>query len=154
MWERLGGYRQRYAPRGAGAEDAEYWLRAGAYGFKAALVEPHASILSEYHKVTKDLKRPPKDDEMGRAYDVKWEAVKASLFNYSWMSGQVTGDSEYREVDWTRWHPWTRDGQHPFASYAKAVETRPSGTRLRQAGGIGHHPGGTGPRDGGDRCAG
>jgi glycosyltransferase involved in cell wall biosynthesis len=122
MWERLGGYRQRYAPRGAGAEDAEYWLRAGAYGFKAALVEPHASILSEYHKVTKDLKRPPKDDEMGRAYDVKWEAVKASLFNYSWMSGQVTGDSEYREVDWTRWHPWTRDGQHPFASYAKPLK--------------------------------
>ncbi|MHC4709561.1 MAG: glycosyltransferase, partial [Planctomycetota bacterium] len=122
MWERLGGYRQRYAPRGAGAEDAEFWLRAGAYGFKAELVEPHASILSEYHKVTKDLKRPPKDAEMGRAYDVKWEAVKASLFNYSWLSGQVTGDSEYKEVDWTAWHPWIRDGQHPFASYAKPIK--------------------------------
>lgn len=40
MWERLGGYRQRYAPGGAGAEDGEFWLRAGAYGWKAELVTP------------------------------------------------------------------------------------------------------------------
>jgi glycosyltransferase involved in cell wall biosynthesis len=38
MWERLGGYRQRYAPQGAGAEDAEFWLRAGAYGWNARKV--------------------------------------------------------------------------------------------------------------------
>lgn len=38
MWERLGGYKQRYAPQGAGAEDAEFWLRAGAYGYNARLV--------------------------------------------------------------------------------------------------------------------
>ena len=38
MWQRLGGYRQRYAPKGAGAEDAEFWTRSGAYGFKAAKV--------------------------------------------------------------------------------------------------------------------
>lgn len=82
MWERLGGYRQRYAPKGCGAEDAELWLRAGAYGWKAA-------------KVTEE-----------------------ALFNYSWMSGQVTGDPDYKEVDWLLWHPFARDGQHPFASYA------------------------------------
>ncbi len=35
MWERLGGYRQRYAPEGAGSEDAEFWTRAGAYGWGA-----------------------------------------------------------------------------------------------------------------------
>ena len=35
VWERLGGQRQRYAPQGAGEEDAEMWLRAGAYGFNA-----------------------------------------------------------------------------------------------------------------------
>src|SRR3972149_4411977 len=35
MWARLGGYRQRYAPGGAGSEDAELWLRAGAYGWGA-----------------------------------------------------------------------------------------------------------------------
>lgn len=38
MWERLGGYRQRYAPTGAGAEDAEFWLRCGAYGWDAKKV--------------------------------------------------------------------------------------------------------------------
>ena len=38
MWERLGGYRQRYAPKGCGAEDAEFWLRAGAYGWNAKQV--------------------------------------------------------------------------------------------------------------------
>lgn len=32
-WERLGGYRQRYAPDGCGTEDAELWLRIGAYGW-------------------------------------------------------------------------------------------------------------------------
>ena len=38
-WERLGGYRGRYAPGGAGAEDAEFWLRMGAYGWDAKLVK-------------------------------------------------------------------------------------------------------------------
>ena len=33
MFDRLGGYKQRYAPHGAGSEDAEFFLRAGAYGF-------------------------------------------------------------------------------------------------------------------------
>ena len=37
MWERLGGYRARYAPGGAGSEDAEFWLRAGAAGFGGRL---------------------------------------------------------------------------------------------------------------------
>ena len=38
MWERLGGYKQRYAPGGAGTEDAEFWLRSGAYGWRAEKV--------------------------------------------------------------------------------------------------------------------
>lgn len=32
MFERTGGYRSRYAPRGAGSEDADLWTRAGALG--------------------------------------------------------------------------------------------------------------------------
>jgi glycosyltransferase involved in cell wall biosynthesis/predicted flap endonuclease-1-like 5' DNA nuclease len=42
MWEALGGYRQRYAPNGAGTEDADFWTRAGAYGWggKLATEEP------------------------------------------------------------------------------------------------------------------
>lgn len=38
IFERLGGYRQRYAPQGAGAEDAELWTRFGAFGYKCKLV--------------------------------------------------------------------------------------------------------------------
>jgi len=85
MWERLGGYRQRYAPKGAGAEDGEFWLRAGAIGFRA-------------EKVTEE-----------------------PLFRYSFLTGQVSGDKAYREVDWLAWHPWAgspRRADHPFASFA------------------------------------
>jgi glycosyltransferase involved in cell wall biosynthesis len=82
MWQRLGGYRQRYAPRGAGAEDAEFWLRCGAYGWNAA-------------KVT-----------------------DKPLFIYSFQTGRVSGNRHYREPDWTAWHPWTKDNQHPFVSVA------------------------------------
>jgi len=38
MWRRLGGYRQRYAPKGAGSEDADFWTRAGACGWNAKKV--------------------------------------------------------------------------------------------------------------------
>lgn len=46
MWRRLGGYRQRYAPIGAGSEDAEFWLRAGAYGWNAVRVAEPLFIYS------------------------------------------------------------------------------------------------------------
>ena len=82
MWKRLGGYRQRYAPRGAGEEDAEFWLRCGAYGWGA-------------RKVT---------DE--------------GLFLYSWQSGRVSGATDHAVTDWRGWHPWVKDGLHPFASAA------------------------------------
>jgi glycosyltransferase involved in cell wall biosynthesis len=82
MWERLGGYNQKYAPTGAGSEDAEFWLRAGAYGWDAKLV------------------------------------TAGPLFVYSWMSGRVSGDENYREVDWLAAHPWVEDRKHPFASLA------------------------------------
>jgi len=87
MWARLGGYRQRYAPLGAGSEDAEFWVRAGALGYGAK-------------KVT-----------------------DAGLFIYSWQSGRVSGDPNYREVDWLAWHPWAKDNIHPFASRAAPKNT-------------------------------
>jgi glycosyltransferase involved in cell wall biosynthesis len=87
MWERLGGYKQRYAPEGAGAEDAEFWLRAGAYGFNA-------------RKVT-----------------------NLPLFIYSWETGRVSGNPDYKEVDWRVFHPWTKDQRHPFASVATPQNT-------------------------------
>ena len=39
------------------------------------------------------------------------------LFVYSY-GGNTTGNSTYEEIDWRFWHPWTRNGQHPFASVA------------------------------------
>ena len=81
MWERLGGYNQRYAPNGAGAEDAEFFLRAGEYGFRAK-------------KVTHN-----------------------GLFIYHIGVGQ-TSKADYKEMDWTSLHPWTKDGKHHFASLA------------------------------------
>lgn len=47
LWARLGGYRQRYAPQGAGAEDAEFWLRMGALGHKGKLASSNPLFL--YH---------------------------------------------------------------------------------------------------------
>lgn len=82
VWERLGGQRDKYSPVGAGSEDAEMWLRAGAMGYGAAL------------------------------------ASEEPLFVYSWQSGLVSGNSEYREADWLSQHPWTKDLLHPFASLA------------------------------------
>lgn len=38
FWERTGGYRQRYAPTGAGSEDANLWLRIGALGGDGRMV--------------------------------------------------------------------------------------------------------------------
>ena len=37
VWENLGGYKKRYCPGGAGSEDAEFWTRIGAYGWKCKL---------------------------------------------------------------------------------------------------------------------
>jgi glycosyltransferase involved in cell wall biosynthesis/predicted flap endonuclease-1-like 5' DNA nuclease len=82
MWERLGGYNQKFAPGGAGSEDAEFWLRAGAYGWSAKMV------------------------------------TAGPLFIYSWMSGRVSGDPDYKEIDWLSSHPWVKDKQYPFASLA------------------------------------
>jgi len=81
LWERLGGYRQRYAPDGAGAEDAEFWLRIGSIGYRGQL------------------------------------ATSEPLFVYH-LGGQVSGNPNYREMNWRGWHPWVADRIHPFASVA------------------------------------
>lgn len=51
-----------------------------------------------------------------------WDAkmvTEEPLFRYH--LGGYTADPEYKEVDYTLWHPWTKDGQHPFASVAKPI---------------------------------
>lgn len=47
LWDRLGGFRQRYSPDGAGAEDAELWLRIAANGYKGKLASN--DTLFRYH---------------------------------------------------------------------------------------------------------
>lgn len=85
VFARLGGYRQRYAPGGAGAEDAEFYLRMGARGYKAKL------------------------------------ATQEPLFLYSMGQG-FTSRAEYKEPDWTWWHPWAKDrAKLPFAALAKTA---------------------------------
>jgi len=84
-WTRTGGQRQRYCPFGAGSEDAELWLRAGAYGMGGML------------------------------------ASDKPMFVYSWLSGIVSGNKDYQEVDWTSLHPFIKDEVHPFASCATPI---------------------------------
>lgn len=45
VWERLGGFRQRYAPTGAGAEDAEFYFRAGSRGYSGILASEDPMFL-------------------------------------------------------------------------------------------------------------
>jgi glycosyltransferase involved in cell wall biosynthesis len=47
MFDRTGGYRQRFAPTGAGAEDAELWLRAGSLGIGGKLASRSQQFI--YH---------------------------------------------------------------------------------------------------------
>jgi len=49
VWTRLGGQRQRYAPQGAGAEDGDFWLRAGTYGFGIKFIQaPNQDAMFHY----------------------------------------------------------------------------------------------------------
>lgn len=84
VWEKLGGYRQRYAPYGAGEEDTEFWLRIGSIGYRMEM------------------------------------ATEEPLFLYT-NNGQnsVYTNPNHTPTDWTAWHPWAKDGRHPFASIAK-----------------------------------
>lgn len=52
VWERLNGQRQRYAPRGAGAEDGDFWLRAATYGFRIEYVSPKYGHDGMFHYTT------------------------------------------------------------------------------------------------------
>ena len=83
MWKRLGGYRQRYRPKGAGAEDANFFLRAGSLGWRTSRVTDNPLFL--YH-----------------------------------MNVGITSLPDYKEIDWRYFHPWVKDGRHPFASVARS----------------------------------
>lgn len=77
-WDRVGGFRSRYCPDGAGSEDAAFWSQILSIGYTAKQVTP----------------KP--------------------LFNYS-LGGQVSADTDYHEIDWLAWLPFSRDKRYPFA---------------------------------------
>jgi len=41
------------------------------------------------------------------------------LFHYSLGTGLVSGNRDYKEVNWREWHPYTQDGRHPSGSIAR-----------------------------------
>lgn len=49
------------------------------------------------------------------------KVTDGGLFHYQ-LGGQVSSNPNYREVNWLAWHPWAKDGQHPFASVAKPLQ--------------------------------
>jgi len=120
MWKRLGGYRQRYAPSGAGEEDAEFWLRAGAYGWDARMVGTAIEFQKTYNDIKRAMGRPPTEKDIA-AHGIKtsyWNGLLDECFHYSWQSGRVSGDKKHAVTDWRGMHPWVKDGLHPFASMA------------------------------------
>ena len=53
-------------------------------------------------------------------FDSKYiNPVPDSLFIYSWLSGMVSGNKDYSEVDYKSWHPWTKDKRYPIPCLAK-----------------------------------
>jgi glycosyltransferase involved in cell wall biosynthesis len=48
-WQRLGGYRQRFAPHGAGLEDGDFWCRILAHGQSARKVISKGLFLYRVH---------------------------------------------------------------------------------------------------------
>lgn len=77
-WERVGGYRSRYCPDGAGSEDAAFWSQILSIGYTAK------------------------------------QATTEPLLNYS-LGGQVSSSTDYHEIDWLAWLPFSRDKRYPFA---------------------------------------
>lgn len=90
-FDRLGGYRQRYAPTGAGAEDAELWLRFGAYGYKAKLINKFLFLYSWLSGHTSQNYQEPNWLE----WHTNWIAKKCIP-----IASYQTPDLQSHPVDW------------------------------------------------------
>lgn len=95
MWERLGGYKSRCHVRGgAGFEDADFWLRAGEFGFGAKLATWDPLFIYSYGS--------------GRV---------------SSMNRQEIEDFHIQQVDHIHsWYPWSAGNGHLFASLANSKQ--------------------------------
>jgi glycosyltransferase involved in cell wall biosynthesis len=93
-WVRAGGYKQRYAPLGAGAEDAELWTRIMSIGYGAKKATTAGLFI--YH-------------DQGRV-------------SKAFSDGSI--DRSLLEPPWLELHPWAKDHKHPFASRATPKRDR------------------------------
>ncbi len=87
-WARTGGYKQRYAPLGAGAEDGELWARIMSIGYGARKIADAGLFV----------------------YDL------GGRVSVPFADGSI--DKALLEPDWLAMHPWASDEFHPFASRA------------------------------------
>ncbi len=91
MWERLGGYKERCQVRnGAGFEDADFWLRAGAYGYGAKLATAEPLFIYSYG------------------------SGRVSNMNKAEMEDFYAQEAGYMRT----WYPWIKGDQPLFASLA------------------------------------
>ena len=81
LWRRLGGYRQRYAPTGAGAEDAEFFARAGAYGYRAELVSGDPLFVYSWQSGHTSQEGYKEVDWM--AWHIPWQQGKHPFASYA-----------------------------------------------------------------------
>lgn len=87
-WRRTGGYKQKYAPLGAGAEDGEFWSRIFSIGYGGKRVTDNGLFV----------------------YDLGGTVSKPFA--------DGSGDKNLLEPQWLALHPWATDNRHPFASMA------------------------------------
>lgn len=102
-WERAGGYKQRYAPLGAGAEDAELWARIMSIGYGAKKASDAGLFI--YHD--------------------------GGQVSKPFADGSV--DKNLLEPHWLSMHPWAMDKKHPFASRATPAVNAEGKKRLSHA---------------------
>lgn len=95
-WRRTGGYKSRYAPLGAGSEDAEFWARIISIGYDAKKVTRAGHFI--YSDLTGQVTSGHKRKE----------------------------DPNLIEPMWLSMHPWAEDHQHPFASRATPANKKAS----------------------------
>ena len=99
MWERCGGYRQKYAP----GEDTEFWVRGLSLGFTAELVTEECHFWYRGHSGSASRTKVyvPIDDNKPWMRDKKYPAFAPSFYPpavHSYLNPVVS-------VDYSSW-PW------------------------------------------------
>lgn len=125
-WERVGGYKSKYCPYGAGSEDAALWSAICSIGYNAKLVDEAIQVKKAQFDIIrqqdargiKDYK-PTNDELKTKVTPESWVKFENCLFNHTTggTANKFNGIS-YPEIDWLEMYPSASDGLHPFASVA------------------------------------